>query len=130
MKTATDAAVRGFADAITACDIDAALEVCHPEIEFHSMLAVDGMPYRGHRGIRRYFEDIQSAWEEWRAEVHWTAPVPDGRIIIEMTMVARGKGSGAPLSNFAAHIWTLKDGRLLRNEPYRDREEAERAAGL
>jgi ketosteroid isomerase-like protein len=130
MKTATDAAVRGFADAITTCDLDAALEVCHPEIEFLSMLAVDGTPYRGHRGIRRYFEDITSAWEEWRVDIHSTALTPDGRIIIEMTMVARGKGSGAPLSNFAAHIWTLKDGKLLRNEPYREREEAERAAGL
>jgi ketosteroid isomerase-like protein len=130
MEALTDAPVRGFADAITACDIDAALEVCHPEIEFLSVLAVDGKPYLGHAGIRRYFDDITSAWEEWRVDIHSTAPAPDGRIIIEMTMVARGKGSGAPLSNFAAHIWTLKDRRLLRNEPYRDREQAERAAGL
>jgi hypothetical protein len=54
------------------------------------------MPDRGHRGIRRYFEDITSAWEEWRVDLHWIAPVPDRRIIIEMTMVALGKGSGAP----------------------------------
>jgi ketosteroid isomerase-like protein len=130
MEVASDAPVRGFADAITICDIDAALEVCHPEIEFLSMLAIDGKPYLGHAGIRRYFDDITSAWEEWRVDIHSTALVPDGRIIIEMTMVARGKGSGAPLSNFAAHIWRLKDGKLLRNEPYRDRAEAERAAGL
>jgi ketosteroid isomerase-like protein len=130
MRVVTDAPVRGFADAITECDVDAALEVCHPEIEFLSMLAVDGNAYHGHPGIRRYFDDIGSAWGEWRVEVHSTAVVPDGRVIIEMTMYARGKGSGAPLADFAAHIWTLKDGRLLRNELYRDRAEAERAAGI
>jgi ketosteroid isomerase-like protein len=130
METVTDEPVRGFADAITRCDVDAALAVCHPEIEFLSMLAVDGKAYVGHAGIRRYFEDINSAWGEWRVEVHKTAPVPDGRVIIEMTMYARGKGSGAPLADFAGHIWTLKDGRLLRNEVFRDPEEAERAAGL
>jgi ketosteroid isomerase-like protein len=126
----TDAPVRGFADAITDYDIEAALRVCHPQIEFLSVLAVDGLPYHGHAGIRRYFDDICSAWEEWRVDVHKTALVPDGRVIIEMTMHARGRESGAPLANYAAHIWTIKDGKLLRNEPYRDCEEAERAAGL
>jgi ketosteroid isomerase-like protein len=127
---APDQPVRGFADAITRYDVDAALAVCHPEIEFLSVLAVDGNAYVGHEGVRRYFDDISSAWEEWRVDVHGTALVPDGRVIIEMTMYARGKGSGAPLDEFAGHIWTLKDGRLLRNEVFRNREEAERAAGL
>jgi ketosteroid isomerase-like protein len=130
MESARDRPVRGFADAITRCDVDAALAVCHPEIEFTSVLGVDGNAYVGHGGIRRYFDDISSAWEEWRVDVHRTALVPDGRVIIEMTMYARGKGSGAPLADFAAHIWTLKDGRLLRNELFRDPTEAERAAGL
>jgi hypothetical protein len=53
---------------------------------------------------------------------------PDGRVVIEMTMHARGKGSGAPLAEFAAHIWTLRNGKLLRNQPFRERDEAARAA--
>jgi ketosteroid isomerase-like protein len=122
--------VRGFATAITRGDTDAALAVCHPEIEFLSVLAVDGRAYVGHEGIRQYFDDIVSAWEEWRVDIHRTALTPDGRVIIEMTMVARGRGSGAPLAEFAAHIWTLKDGKLLRNEPFREPGQAHRAAGL
>jgi ketosteroid isomerase-like protein len=122
--------VRGFATAITRYDLDAALEVCHPDIEFLSVLAVDGLAYVGHEGIRRYFNDIVSAWDEWAVDVHSVDSLPDGRVVIEMTMRARGRESGAPLANFAAHIWTIKDGRLLRNEPFRDREEALRAAGL
>jgi uncharacterized protein len=121
--------VRGFAAAITRCDLDAALAVCDPEVEFLSVLAVDGLPYVGHAGIRRYFEDVTSAWEEWRVDVHRLAEVPDGRVVIEMTMHGRGKESGAPISVFAAHIWTLRNGKLLRNQPFREPEQALRAAG-
>jgi ketosteroid isomerase-like protein len=111
--------VRGFADAITDGDLDAALEVCHPEIEFLSVLAVSGQRYVGHDGIRQYFDDFASAWEEWRVEVHGVEALPDGRVEIEMTMHFRGKESGAMLSERTAHIWTLRDGRLLQNEPVR-----------
>jgi hypothetical protein len=31
--------VRAFADAITDRDVEAALELCHPEVEFFSLLA-------------------------------------------------------------------------------------------
>jgi ketosteroid isomerase-like protein len=126
----SDAPVRGFADSITRGDLDAALDVCHHEVEFLSVLAVDGKAYLGHAGIRQYFEDVTSAWDEWRVEVHRTAVVPDGRVVIEMTMHARGRESGLPIAVFAAHIWTLKDGKLLRNQPFREPEPAERAAGL
>ena len=111
--------VIGFADAITSGDVDAALEVCHPEIEFLSVLAVGGGAYIGHAGIRKYFEDVASAWAEWRVEVHGVEDLPDGRVEIVMTMHFRGKESGAMLSERTAHIWTLRDGRLLRNEPVR-----------
>jgi ketosteroid isomerase-like protein len=130
MEPPSDEPVRRFAAAITRCDVDAALAVCDPDVVFLSVLAVDGRPYVGHAGIRRYFDDITSAWEEWRVDVHGTAVAPDGRVIIEMTMRARGKGSGAPLAEFAAHVWTLREERLLRNQPFREREQAEQAAGL
>jgi ketosteroid isomerase-like protein len=125
-----DEVVRRFAEAITRSDVDAAVAVCDPEVEFLSVLAVDGRAYVGHDGIRQYFYDINSAWEEWRVDIHTTAVAPDGRVIIEMTMHALGKGSGAPLAEFAAHVWTLRHGKLLRNQPFRERQQAEQAVGL
>jgi ketosteroid isomerase-like protein len=130
MATPSDKPVRGFADSITRGDLDAALEVCHPDVEFLSVLAVDGKAYVGHAGIRQYFEDVTSAWDEWTVEVHRTAALPDGRVVIEMTMHARGRESGLPIAVFAAHVWTLEDGKLRRNQPFREPEQALRAAGL
>ena len=53
--------------------------------------------------------------------MHRVVPRTDGRVLIEMTMHARG-GSGAPLSERTAHIWTLRGSKLPRNEPLRESE--------
>jgi ketosteroid isomerase-like protein len=95
-----------------------------PEVEFLSVLAVSGRAYVGHDGIRWYFDDVASAWEEWRVEVHRVAGAADGRVVIEMTMHARGRGSGVTLSEFTGHVWTLRDGKLLRNQPSRAADQA------
>jgi ketosteroid isomerase-like protein len=127
MATGNERTVRLFAEAINAADPDAAVALCDPEIEFLSVLAVSGRAYFGHDGVRRYFDDVASAWEEWRVEVHRIASAPDGRVVIAMTMHFRGKESGAAFSDQTAHVWTIRDGKLLRNRPYRDHEEALRA---
>ncbi|MBD0280899.1 MAG: nuclear transport factor 2 family protein [Thermoleophilaceae bacterium] len=121
--------VRRFAEAVTNYDPDAAITVCDPEVEFLSVLAVSGQAYAGHEGIRQYFEDVATAWEEWKVEVHRIAAAPDGRVAIVMTMHVRGRESGAGLCERTGHVWTVRNGRLLRNEPYRDPEEALRAVG-
>jgi ketosteroid isomerase-like protein len=129
MSTEAEQAVRGLADAINRRDPNAAIAVCHPEIEFLSVLAVSGKAYRGHAGVREYFDDIASAWEEWRVEVHRVVSGADGRVAIVMTMHMRGKGSGAALSEQTGHIWTLRDFKLLRNQPFREPEQALREVG-
>ncbi|HEV3378904.1 MAG TPA: nuclear transport factor 2 family protein [Thermoleophilaceae bacterium] len=130
METPGERSVRVFSDAVTAGDVEAAVAVCHPEIEFMSVLAVSGRRYLGHAGIREYFEDVASAWAEWRVEVHEIVPGSDGRVAIVMSMHVRGKESGAILSERTDHIWTLEDGLLLRNEPYRDPGTALRELGV
>jgi ketosteroid isomerase-like protein len=122
--------VRRFAHAVTDGDADAAVALCDPAIEFLSVLGVSGRAYRGHEGIRQYFDDVASAWREWRVDVHRVAAAPDGRVAIVMTMHMRGRESGAALSERTGHVWTLRDGRLLRNEPYREPEQALRAVGV
>jgi ketosteroid isomerase-like protein len=129
MASANEDAVRGFADAITSVDVEAALAVCDPEIEFISVLGISGHAYIGHEGIRQYFDDVSSAWEEWRVEVHGVTQGPDGRVAIEMTMHVRGLGSGAALSEYAGHVWTVRNGKLLRNELHRTPGEALAAVG-
>ena len=124
MPTVGEDAARRFAETITSNDRAAALAVCHPEIEFESMLGLTGSRYSGHAGISRYFDDVQSAWEDWHVVVEQVTQGPDGRVAIVMTMHARGKGSGVSLESRTAHIWTLSDGLLIHNQLFREPERA------
>jgi ketosteroid isomerase-like protein len=130
MGTPGEKAVLGFAEAINRGDRAAAVEFCDPEIEFLSVLAVSGEAYIGHEGVRQYFDDVAQTWAEWRVEVHRTAAASDGRVAIIMTMHVRGKESGAGLSEQTGHVWTLRDGKLRRNEPFREPDEALREVGI
>lgn len=123
-------AARLFAEAITGGSPDAAIAICDPEVEFSSVLGIDGHAYEGHEGIRQYLDDVKSAWADWSVEVNRIVEGRDGRVVIVMTMHARGKGSGASLHEHTAHIWTVRNGRLLRNRPYREPAEALRALGI
>ena len=119
--------VRAFTDAVTERDIDAALKLCHPEIEFFSLLAqVEARPYRGFAGIRRYFKEIDATWEEWRVEVEQLLSAPDGRVVIVMSTHMRGKGSGLPFVQRVAAVWQFKDEKLWRATLYRNPADAVR----
>jgi ketosteroid isomerase-like protein len=121
--------VRRFAEAITVRDADAAIAVCDPDVEFLSVLAVGGRAYKGRDGIRQYFEDVASAWSVWTVDVERILAAVDGRVAIVMTMSGRGRESAAGFSERTAHVWTLRNGKLLRNQPYRDPELALRDVG-
>jgi ketosteroid isomerase-like protein len=121
--------VRRFAEAVTLGDADAAIAVSDPDVEFLSVLAVGGRAYKGHDGIRQYFDDVSSAWSEWTVDVERILAGPDGRVAIVMTMSGRGRESAARFSERTGHVWTLRNGKLLRNEPYRDADLALRDVG-
>ena len=120
----------GFADAITSGDRAAALAVCHPEIRFESLLGISGHRYEGHAGIEQYLDDADSAWEDWTVVVEDTREAADGRVVIVMTMRARGRESGVTVESRTAHVWTVRDGRLWRNEMFREPERALEELGL
>jgi ketosteroid isomerase-like protein len=123
-------AVRAFADAITERDLEAALEVCHPEIEFSSTMAqLEAVPYRGFAGIRRYFRDVDATWAEWRVEVEELLPTQDGSVVIIMTTHMRGQGSGLQFPQRLANVWEFKDEKLWRATLYWDPAEAVKATG-
>jgi ketosteroid isomerase-like protein len=130
MPTENEEIARRFAEAVTSGDREAGVAVCDPGVEFLSMLGISGRAYLGHEGIREYFDDVKSAWSQWTVEVERVEQGADGRVAIVMTMQARGKESGVWLAERTAHVWTLRAGRLLRNEPYREPDEALRAVGL
>lgn len=64
------------------------------------------------RPLRVEVEELIQSGDRILALVHWSG---------------RGKGSGVEMEAGGAHIWTFRDGRAVRFDVYRDRDEARAA---
>jgi ketosteroid isomerase-like protein len=122
---------REVLDAFTRRDLDAYLALTDPEIEFtpYEVAVQGGSPYRGHEGIRRWWEETFSVIPDVRPEVY------EVRDSGEMTFVRgslRGQGasSGAPFTRdlFIAAEW--REAKLTRWYTFETEAEALDAAGL
>ncbi len=69
------------------------------------------------------------AWDDYRVEAEEIARAPDGRIVVMTRYIGRGKGSGVEVSRKGAHIWSMHDGRAVRQEIYATRADALEALG-
>ena len=124
-----DRAYQAFKD----LDAEALVALSDPEIEFGTSAAAPGGTYRGHTGIRRYVKEIEGAFgHRWDAEIDRIADAGDDRVILIARVFGQGK-AGEPLELHVAHVWELRDGKLLRGTVYLDPEAAldavEAAAG-
>jgi ketosteroid isomerase-like protein len=129
MSAATEIVSRAY-EAFKSQDPDALIAVSDPEIEFGGSAAAPDSLYRGHDGIRKYMDDIDGAFgHEWHAEVERIADAGEDRVVIVARVFGPGKG-GLALDLRLAHIWELRDGKLLRGTVYVPAEEALRAVGV
>jgi ketosteroid isomerase-like protein len=112
-------------------DLGALVELMDPEIEFLPVtanLTTGGVPYRGHAGIARYFDDVARVWPELRL---FPEEVRDGAR--EGVVVALGRviarGGGMILDSPTGWVFQMRDGRIARLRVYGSHEEAVEAAG-
>jgi ketosteroid isomerase-like protein len=94
-------------EAFSRHDLLSALSLVHPEVVFQPMTAEvtrAGEPYRGHDGIRRYSEDIETHWEE--LAIHPTQIRAAGRAVVALGLVS-GSGPAGSFEN-APTTWVFK----------------------
>lgn len=77
---------------------------------------------------KRVYEWL-SGWEDWRCEAEEF--VVHGDQVVALTRYrGRGRGSGAIVDTKGAHLWTIRDGKVVRLEVFADRAGALAAAGV
>ena len=70
-----------------------------------------------------------SGWEDWRCEAEEF--IVQGDSVVALTRYrGRGKESGAGVDTTGAHVWTFRDGMVVRLVIYSSRDRALEAAGL
>jgi ketosteroid isomerase-like protein len=124
---------RGF-DAFNDKGVDGIIPFIHPDFEATTPpdLASEPDTYRGHDGIRRWFDSFDEVMDEIRWDGHEFRQVGD-RVVVEFTLRATGKTTGLAFGQDAVMVWELRDGRAVGVELFQTLEEAlafaERASG-
>jgi ketosteroid isomerase-like protein len=125
-----DAVKAGF-EALDQGGVEALLGFIDPEFETTTPpeLSVEPGTYRGHDGLRRYFESFYEVMEEIRFEPDDFIDAGD-RVVVPVRLIARGRDTGIEAEQALAFVWTLRDRKAIRLESYPTRAEALEAAGL
>jgi ketosteroid isomerase-like protein len=119
--------VRNMYDAYNRGDTDAARAALDPGVEWDSRHHPDGRVYRGHDGVREFFEDWNRLWESTisRPEKFIDA----GERVVVLTLETT-KAAGLEITEHHAEIYTLRAGKVVHWRAFVDQAEALAAVGL
>jgi ketosteroid isomerase-like protein len=107
------------------------LEYLDPAIELHVSDAYFDAPhtYHGHEGYRNLVAAQVEVFDEFRAEPeHFFDAGED--VLALVRAGGRARASGVEVSGRFGHLLTIRNGKAVRFEEFKDPEEALRAAGL
>jgi ketosteroid isomerase-like protein len=115
--------------AMNARDVARAIELAAPDAEWIPDSRVAEGAIRGRDNVVRFFMDRAEMFEQLRVEVErcWEK---DDRVLVFLRVTGRGQASGAEFEIRIGHLWTVRDGLLVRGQGYGDRREALKAAGI
>jgi ketosteroid isomerase-like protein len=120
---------RKGAEALSDRDLEAMLEVAHPEIEFvtHPGFVGQEPVYRGHAGVRRWLMTLEP-WESFQVEVEELIDTSEDTVMTASRVTARGSGSGVDVELRTYDVVTVVGGRIRKRAHYETREAALAAA--
>jgi ketosteroid isomerase-like protein len=82
--------------------------------------------YRGHDGLRRWFEDLHQEWETFETRVEGIDERGD-RALCTIRIHARGRASGVVIDGELHHLVEFRNGLISRLDAFTEREDAVRA---
>jgi ketosteroid isomerase-like protein len=85
--------------------------------------------YRGHDGIRRYFQSFREVMDEIRFEPQRFWDVGDF-VAVEMRVTAKGRLTGIPVEQRIAQVWTIRGGQAVGVRNYLSLSQALESVGL
>jgi len=122
--------VRAWIAACNAGDTEAAIALCDPAFEMTEASALPGAATTsGLDALRRYFAGWARNWSDtdWREEEE-VVDLPPDRVLVMALLRLRGLRSGIWVEHRWAYLFTLRGGRLLRQDGFDEKAEALEAA--
>lgn len=123
--------VRRSFEAIRRRDIDELLRLYEPDAEFRPLTGtrVESGGYHGHGGIRAYFEEVDTVWDQMLP--HADDLRSHGALVVAVGgCMVRGRESGAETETPMAWVFHVRNGRVASHRAFSDVDEALSATGL
>ena len=116
-------------DAFNSRGVEGIVTYIHPEFEATTPpnLASEPDTYRGHDGVRRWFDSFYEVMDEIRWDSHAFHEVGE-TVVVEFTLRARGKTTGLDFGQNAVMVWRFRDGKAIRIELFETLDEGMAAA--
>ena len=86
--------------------------------------------YRGHEGLRRWWEDLAEAFGDFRIVLEERFEVDEERVLTTQRFVAHFRTTDIPFDGRWASILWIRDGKVVRGHGHLSKRRALRAAGL
>ena len=131
MSEANVSLVRQLIEAFNSEDIDRVLALAHSDVEIEISPDVSAEPdiYRGHEGMRRYFESFRDAMVDihFEAQQIWEIGTT---VVVALLLTARGRQTAIVVEQHSAGVWTFRDDKLIGIHAYASPADALQAAEL
>lgn len=112
--------VNGAYAAFAKGDIPALLELLADDVDWSSPGTLpQGGDYTGKDGALQFFQGIGAAWDSLDVEVESIGEAGDGVVLVVTHLSGTRKGGG-PAEYGAAHVFTVRDGKIVRFREYVD----------
>jgi len=109
---------------------DVVFELTDPNIVWDvSRRTFDPGVFHGHQGLRDFAARLAEVWESGRAEpAEFIATGDEVVVPVRLHLVSRTQGNTVTAN--AAHVWTLREGKIIRHRAFQTKAEALEAVGL
>src|SRR3984893_19327553 len=123
--------VRQIFEAFNSEDIELSLALTHTDFELEVPPALSAEPdiYRGHDGMRRYWESFQYAMDEIRLQPERLCDAGEA-VVVAMRLTAKGRRTAIAVEQRTVGAGTIWYGKGMRIHAYVSLSEALEAAGL
>jgi ketosteroid isomerase-like protein len=116
-------------EALNEGDLDAALEALDDDAVWHESPELPGGDeFRGREAVRGFLQDFLAEWKQFHQEIEEIV-ISGDRVAVLIHLTAVGRGSGVEADTRYGHVWTMRSGKGIRVDGYRDREAALRSLG-
>lgn len=111
-------------------DMDRWLEMCAPDVEviFPREVPEPG-PFHGRDELRAWAEGFMTAWDEFELEIRQVIPAGE-QVVVEVYSRGHGRETGIEFEQIDWHVFSVRDGTIVRWRNYWTRAEAFEAAGV